>query len=198
MNKVIWKFKIWAGKAFRLPLYWIFGFDRWHLFTLTERSYAKDIIAYCNKRDVRNSLVEIGCGLGDMLRNVKFARCLGLDNDKNVLAAAALLNKLYFKRNIRLDIFHFPQSSLEGNYDVIIMANWIHHITPLVLKNKIEEYFSLSLLNDGAIIIDTVQDPEYEFNHNISFLTSGVNGEIVKIGNYERHREVWAIIKKNK
>jgi SAM-dependent methyltransferase len=93
-----------------MPLYWFFGFDQWHLFTLTERNYAKDIIAYCNKRSIRNSFAEIGCGLGDILRHVKFATCLGLDNDKKVLAAAAFLNKLYFKKSIRLDVFHFPQS----------------------------------------------------------------------------------------
>lgn len=195
MKKVIWKLKIWTGKAGRMPLYWVFRFDKWHLFTLTERNYARDIIAYCNKRNIRNSFAEIGCGLGDILRNVKFTSCLGLDNDKKVLAAAAFLNKLYFKKNIRLDVFHFPQSVFEGSYDVIVMVNWIHHIDPLTLKNKIEEYFDLFLQDEGAIIIDTVQDPEYEFNHNISFLTGDVNCEVVKIGDYERHREVWGITK---
>lgn len=198
MKKVIWKLKIWTGKACRMPLYWVFRFDKWHLFTLTERNYARDIIAYCNKRNIRNSFAEIGCGLGDILRNVKFTSCLGLDNDKKVLAAAAFLNKLYFKKNIRLDVFHFPQSVFEGSYDVIVMVNWIHHIEPLTLKNKIEEYFDLFLQDKGAIIIDTVQDPEYEFNHNISFLTGDVNCEVVKIGDYERHREVWGITKTKK
>ncbi|HRP31656.1 MAG TPA: class I SAM-dependent methyltransferase [Agriterribacter sp.] len=195
MKKIVWKLKVWSGKAFRMLLYWIYGFDQWHLFTLTERNYARDIIAYCNSRSIRNSFAEIGCGLGDILRNVKFTQRLGLDNDKNVLAAAAFLNKLYFKKNIRLGVFYFPESDFEGSYNVIVMVNWIHHVEPLTLKKKIEEYFEWFLQDGGVIIIDTVQDPEYEFNHNISFLTENVNCELVKIGDYERNREVWSIIK---
>jgi hypothetical protein len=45
------------------------------------------------------------------------------------------------------------------------------------------------------IIIDTVQDEEYQFNHDIKFLTSGLSCSIEKIGDYERKRELWAIKK---
>ena len=82
-----------------------------------------------------------------------------------------------------------------GSYNVIIMVNWIHHIAPATLKEKLQEYFAHSLQINGRIIIDTVRDPEYEFNHDIHFLADSLNGRLEKIGDYERGREIWVIKK---
>jgi hypothetical protein len=65
-----------------------------------------------------------------------------------------------------------------------------------VLKENIEKYFMENLNDNGFIIIDTVQDKKYQFNHDIKFLTSGLPCSIEKIGDYENQREVWVIKKK--
>jgi len=78
MDRFIWKLKIWSGKLFRLMLRFFFQFEKWHVFTLTERKYARDIIKYCDSIENRNSVVEIGCGLGDILRKLKYALDMGL------------------------------------------------------------------------------------------------------------------------
>jgi 2-polyprenyl-3-methyl-5-hydroxy-6-metoxy-1,4-benzoquinol methylase len=195
MQKTYLKFKIWSGKFFRIILRSFYGFDKWHLFTLTERIYAKDIIIYCNDRIKKNAFAEIGCGLGDIIRNVNYVEKLGFDTDINVLRAASTFARICFRKKIKFSVFHFPDSNLNGKFDVIVMVNWIHHVEPFILKSKIEQYSKLNLNNGGCIILDTVQDKEYRFNHNINYLAKDLNSTLTKLGDYERQRQVWAINK---
>ncbi len=195
MQKLVWKFRVWGGKLQRIFLRYIFKFDNWHVFTLAEKKYAKDIIVYCNGRGVRNSFVEIGCGLGDIVRHVRYRERVGYDMDENALNAARFLNNLTFGGKIRFSVFTFPDSSLSGTYDVVVLVNWIHLIEPSVLKSAIAAYFNTALNEEGVIIIDTVQDPEYMFNHDIGFLTDGIKARVNKLGDYERQRQIWLIEK---
>ncbi|MFL5811651.1 MAG: hypothetical protein ACJ749_19160, partial [Flavisolibacter sp.] len=64
------------------------------------------------------------------------------------------------------------------------------------LRKKIAEYFNQHLNKEGSIIIDTVQDKTYKHNHDIHFLTTGLDGQVEHIGSYERERDIWAINKK--
>ena len=197
MNRAIYKIKVWTGKSFRLGLRLAFGFDRWLVFTLTERAYAREIIEFCNKRMTRFTFAEIGCGLGDITRNVHYVNRFGYDADPKVLKAAAFINKIKVGRKIHFCTFTFPETVLPGKYDVIVMVNWIHHIAPRVLQKKIEDYEQNSLNKKGCIILDTVQDEEYEFNHDIKFLAASEKFVVSRLGAYERQREVWVLLKKN-
>lgn len=195
MQKLVWKFRVWGGKLQRIFLQSFFKFDPWHVYTLTEKKYAKDIITYCNTRPVRNSFAEIGCGLGDIIRHVRFRDRRGYDNDERTLKAAQFLSMFSGGGKIGFSHFTFPDSSFSGKYDVIVLVNWIHLVEPSVLKSAITAYFNNALNEEGVIIIDTVQDPEYEFNHDILFLTDGIKAGIRKLGNYERQRQIWLIEK---
>jgi hypothetical protein len=119
---------------------------------------------------------------------------MGLDMDVKVLRVARLL-KAKNKKSTSFAEFHFPESSLRNEIDTLLMVNWVHHVEPELLKTKIAEYFINNLNAAGMILIDTVQDPTYRYNHNIDFLTLGLNCKIEKIGLYHRQREVWAIHK---
>lgn len=185
-----------AVRMWKRALRVAYRFDKWHVSSLDQRPYAQDIIEYCNKKAKRNSFLEIGCGLGDILLNVKFDVKKGFDIDPKVLRAAALLAKLKAQK-VRFDTFQFPDSPLTGQYDVITMVNWIHHIEPSVLKSKLSAYFNHHLTAEGEILIDTVHDPEYEYNHDINSLIIELNCSLYRLGLYQRQREVWAI-KKNK
>jgi SAM-dependent methyltransferase len=173
----------------------MFQFDTWHITPLMCKQYAKEIIKYCNNNPIRNSIVEIGCGLGDILRNVHYKNKKGYDIDQNVLKAARFLSFWKKERNNTFSIFIFPNDKLEDKYDIIVMVNWIHNIQPNILKENIEKYFLYNLNQDGSIIIDTVQDNEYKVNHDIKFLINDLSCKIIEIGNYERQRTVWAIQK---
>ncbi|HVU99203.1 MAG TPA: class I SAM-dependent methyltransferase [Puia sp.] len=193
MSKVIWKARVYSGKIVKLFLRTVFGFDRWHVYTLTEKQYAKDIIVWCNRRQQRNAFAEIGCGMGDIVRKVHYRVREGYDLDERVLKAARLLSGIRGRRHVRFATFHFPESPLPGQYDVLLMVNWIHHVPPEVLKAKIREYFSDALTAGGCIIIDTVGDPEYKYNHDIGYLTEGLGATVSDLGTYERDRRIWII-----
>jgi SAM-dependent methyltransferase len=195
MQKFIRKSKIWSGKIIRMLLRTAFRFEQWHTFTLTEREYAKDIIVYCNQKNVKNVFAEIGCGLGDIIKHAKYRERYGYDVDANVLKAAIFLDRFTLKKKIRFSVFNFPVSTLPGSYDVIVMVNWIHLIEPAILKSKISEYFNNSLKEEGFIIIDTVQDQEYKFNHDIQYLSVELGARVSKLGDYERQREIWVLKK---
>ena len=182
--------RVWKGLLQK-----IYHFDKWHVVSLRQRKYARDIIEFCNERHNRGSFVEIGSGLGDIIRNVQYTARYGFDSDDRVLRAASFLNTLRGGNKIVLSPFHFPDSRLSGHFDLILMVNWIHHIEPAVLKANLEEYFNFHLKQEGAIIIDTVQDKEYRYNHDITYLTGDIKASVSKLGNYERQREIW-IIKK--
>ena len=173
----------------------IFHFDKWHISSLDQRKYAQDILLHCNQRKQEEYFAEIGCGLGDIIRNIDFHFRVGFDIDKNVLKAVSFLSRITGQKNIRFAIFNFPDSPLPDEHDVILMVNWIHHIEPAILKNKLLQYFSENLREEGEIIIDTVQDPAYRYNHDIRFLTKDLNCSIHCLGQYARQREVWVIKK---
>ena len=174
----------------------IYGFDRWHVSPVEERPYALDVIRYCNQRSERNSFAEIGCGLGDILFNVQYREKKGFDYDEKVLKAASFIARMK-NQKVEFKHFRFPESPLAGKFDVITMVNWIHHIEPEMLKEKISEYFNTNLNRNGEILIDTVQDAQYKYNHDINFLIIELNCSLYRVGEYQRQREVWAI-KKNK
>jgi len=182
-------------KSWKWLLYRIYGFERWHISSLDQRAYARDIIRYANNRVERKSCLEIGCGLGDIIRNLHYSTRQGYDIDEKVLGAARLLNRFTAGGSIHYELFTFPENELRGQFNLLIMVNWIHHIDPETLKNKIQLYLAVNIYPGGEIIIDTVKDPEYRYNHDIEFLTTGLPVSVQKIGTYPRQREIWAIKK---
>lgn len=183
-------------KNFRYILKVVFNFDKWHITPISSRNYAIGITRFLNESKNRNSIAEIGCGLGDILRKVRFKAKYGFDADVNVLKAARLLSlfqfpyvKTIFKK------FTFPSDGLTGEYDAILLVNWIHHIEPAILKEMIRDYYINRLRHGGSIVIDTVDDPAYKYNHDIQFLVLDINCSLECIGAYERNRKVWAVKK---
>src|SRR4051812_1817284 len=106
-----------------------YGFDRWHIGHAGE-AYARDIVRALNAWPAREreAVVDIGCGLGDIVRRLAFRERLGLDADEGVLGAARLLARFQRGASPRFGRFHFPQSELSGVYNAIIMVNWIHQM----------------------------------------------------------------------
>jgi SAM-dependent methyltransferase len=172
-----------------------FGFDDWHLSPLRDRPYARDIIGFLNALppEHRTSALEIGCGLGDIIRRLDFARRTGLDRDDRVLRAARFLARVQRRKSITFAGFTFPETALAGRYNVIVMVNWIHEIHPDVLRPKIEEFAHNNLSAGGFIVVDTVSDHDYPYQHDIRALTGRLSCRVQKLGSYRRGREVHAI-----
>jgi SAM-dependent methyltransferase len=197
LKKLIRKALALYTRGFRYLLHFYFKFDKWHIASLYDRKYAMAAIRHLNGRnkETRNEVLEIGCGLGDIIRNLNYIRRRGYDLDLNALKAARFLSRITLRKKIDFEWFEFPGSPLKGQVDAIIMVNWIHHVPPPLLKTKIDDYFLNNLLPGGEIIIDTVQDKEYKFNHDIGYLVKDINAKVNKLGDYERQRTIWAIKK---
>ena len=177
----------------RRALQRVYGFDAWHVGHGGE-PYVADIVRYLNGRpeNGRQSVVEIGCGLGDILRPLRFRARTGLDREREVVRAARARGRL--QRGLQFDVFEFPASALEGRHDAIVMVNWIHAIEPAVLRNAIHNYASGHLRPGGCIVVDTVADPAYTYNHDVHALAPP-EVTVARIGSYARGRDVWALVK---
>jgi SAM-dependent methyltransferase len=158
-------FFILSKRLYLLCLSKIFGFDLWHSKIFFENSaYAEDIVEICDDLDV-NMVIELGCGLGELLVNVDKEMRIGIDIDKNVIKAANFKNS----RNIT-----FLQCNIldPDNYDrmlsevptqgktepaVFIMVNWIHTVELTVIKRMISviqakfniKYIIIDMINPG-------------------------------------------------
>lgn len=179
----------------RYVLYRLFRFDPWHLGHGGD-PYARAIVRFLNARppQLRDRVVEIGCGLGEILRRLRFRSRLGLDRDPRVLQAARILARLRGHRNITFAEFEFPSAELKGDYDAIVMVNWIHQVPPGPLAAALRGYFAAHLNPGGVIVIDTVRDPAYTHTHDVRALTPP--GAIVEhVGSFGRGRDIWAFVK---
>ena len=173
----------------------LYGFDRWHVGHAGE-PYAADIVRYLNGQPEadRQTVAEIGCGLGDILRRLRFRTRLGLDRDPRVLSAARLLARFQGGTPPHFEVFEFPRARLAGTYNAIVMVNWIHEIDPEPLRQAVASYFVQHLHAGGRVVLDTVDDPAYTYNHDIQRLAPP--GAVTDhLGRYARHRDVWVLRK---
>lgn len=182
-----------ARRLQRRLLQRIYGFDSWHVGHAGE-AYADGIVSHLNRwpTDERGSVVEIGCGLGDILRRLRFQSRLGLDRDPGALKAARFLSRFSPGDPPRFEQFEFPRETLAGRYHAIVMVNWIHQIDPETLQRAIAAGFRDHLLPGGAIVVDTVADPAYTYNHDIQRLTPP-GASAVHLGRYPNNRDIWML-----
>ena len=171
-----------------------FGFDIWHVNRLSDRSYAQAVISFLNALPAtrRGSVVDIGCGLGDIIRRLRFRHRLGLDADRSVLRAARLLANARLLTGLRFDEFLFPRDRLSGRFDAIIMVNWPHLFDSETLRCWTTDCLRDHLTPEGIFVIDTVADPAYRFHHSILDLAPA-GSRVATLGDFARQRQLWAI-----
>jgi SAM-dependent methyltransferase len=149
----------------------VFGFDAWHVSAAYScRPYKRSVVELVNSlRPV--TVVEVGCGLGDILSRVNAAERFGFDIDTAVIRAARFLHP-GAARWIRGDTSSISLAiPEERRIDCLIMVNWIHTLSPQQLAACI-----LPLLpRTGYLILDAI-DPDgpssYRFKHDFSFLST--------------------------
>jgi SAM-dependent methyltransferase len=171
----------------------VFGFDLWHVNRLSDRPYARAIVSYLNglPEERRGAVVEIGCGLGDIIRRLRFRQRIGLDAERGAIRAARLLVRGSFASGLHFAELRFPHT-LDGRFDAIIMVNWPHLVDESTLQPPLDAYVREHLKPSGVLIIDTVQDRAYTFNHSITRLAPE-GSTVTKLGDFARQREVWVI-----
>ncbi len=135
----------------------IFRFDRWHASApFPCREYKVQTAALANSLAPK-VVVDIGCGLGEVLAHIKDARRIGLDHDPAVLRAATALygSKVEFRTVSVFDPEALGRAIGDARVDLAIMTNWSHG-TPL--PKLVETVRAVAQqLRYTYLIIDTVR-----------------------------------------
>ncbi len=99
-----------------------FDFDPWHTSPYELRKYVQTVAAYVNRHSPE-CVVDIGCGLGDLLAHIHAPMRIGVDPGKGETEAA---NHLYGSRGIRFVRGSFDEFGEGMEIDYLITLNFMH------------------------------------------------------------------------
>ena len=167
IEKVKKKFFILGFRPFCLCIFYkiyfiilaiFFKIDKWHINTPFHcRSYKQKIVEISN--DLRPStIVEVGCGAGDIISRVKGDSKYGYDQDTAVINFARFLDK-----NTNYQIGSFDElNRTKFNIDLLIIINWLHGVDEAYIKSNV---INNKILNRTKFIfLDKVNKKDKSFH----------------------------------
>jgi hypothetical protein len=128
------------SRLFLETLRQIFHFDAWHASgTYACRPYKEKAVTLAGS--IKPALaLEVGCGLGEIIRRVPAGRRIGVDPDPDVLRAARFLANR--RAEYRQASFSEPDriAAAAGGQpiDVLIAINWVHHLSTAQIESGID------------------------------------------------------------
>lgn len=141
----------------------VYCFDRWHAHsTWYNRSYKMVAVAMANSIKPE-SVIEIGCGLGEIISRIDSTTKIGFDTCDKVLMAASD----YHDQTIRWQSGSFFEAQTFEK-DLLIAINWIHNLSPEELEKNIlsnkstTKYFLLESI--------TKNTDGFRYYHDFSFM----------------------------
>ncbi len=137
---------------------------KWHLnATFESRDYKRKVIKIANMYKA-NFVIEIGCGIGEILGRLNASQKYGFDINKDTLILCKRLNKNI--KTIHNDIMSNNQKILEiinssekDETILIIMVNWLHEYSEIKVKKMLESIISIK--RNIIVIADIYQRVEY-------------------------------------
>jgi SAM-dependent methyltransferase len=147
----------------------VFQFDAWHASApYSCRPYKGKVVELANSLHPR-TVVEVGCGLGEILSRVSAAQRFGFDSDERVIRAARFLHRggaQWIHGDAACVGRVIPA---DRSIDCMIMVNWIHNMSAeqlsAVLLPLLRRIHYLIL---DAIDIDGAES--YRYKHDFRFL----------------------------
>ena len=162
-----------------------YHFDTWHLSPYEWKEYAQACVAYINAHGGK-TVVDIGCGLGGVLRHVKADRRIGLDLHEEVVKAARELGG----GDIAFATGSFDELE-EKQVDYLVTLNFMHGGT----EDTWKEPYRKAAEQNGVryFIVDTV--PEMGGSHCLDWgkILPENYGRMERMGPFAggRYVEVW-------
>lgn len=147
----------------------IFGFDPWHAAApYACRPYKRAAVGLVNSLQPE-SVVEVGCGLGEILSRIQARRRVGFDSDPAVIRAARFLHPRG-TRWIEADASAVARLlPHEQRIGCLVMINWIHDLT----SGRLAECVLPLLQRTDFILLDAIDSDapsSYRFRHEFEFL----------------------------
>lgn len=146
-------------KVFYIMLKYHFNYRSWHISPINEREYAIWIVDEINSKQNINTVVEIGCGIGEIIGNIKSCYKVGFDIQKEAINAAKIIHPF---SNFLVGGFY---SVVNMNIDFLIIVNFTHGIEPTVLKRSLE--ILLKKNNVRNIVMDVTNGYGYRYHHQL-------------------------------
>jgi len=155
-------------------LKFVYKFDNWHsLSSVNCRRYKSQLISKINLLSQMENLVtvvEIGCGLGDLLSNINANNKYGFDIDYGVIKASKFLHKdIIFLNGSFVETCEIPENQI----DLLILVNWTHNLSLEEISNEVNHILISKQVN--FILVDEVlvNTFGYKFFHNFSDAFNG-------------------------
>ena len=181
-------------KILRILLMFLFRFEWWHTSPSDNRPYACDIVSELRKRKADGSVLELGCGLGDILGKIKCREKYFFDVSDNVLRAAKFLQYFSFKNTLNhYKEFNFIEDTLDKkmSVDVVILVNWIHAYKTSILREKFSDLTKFNLNPGGIVVFDLIENnSNYKYNHRIQELLDTELFDIETFSGYKFGRKI--------
>lgn len=174
-------------------LYKKYGFDKWHFVPVIYKPYIKEIKKYINSTYKNGYVVEIGCGLCDILGGIEATQRLGVDMSIPTLNAAKELHP-------EVDFLEGTFDDIKGlKIDTLIAVNFTHNIS----DGDMETYFKNLIVNNSVrrCVLDEVTG-DYKYKHDYLSIIKSVVPNVTLVntmgpyrgaGNGERYIKVFEI-----
>jgi len=139
------------------------GFTTWHVnpiewrpYSLTARRYVNELV----RREGLRTVVDVGCGLAEVLAGIDVQTAVGFDVSREVLRAARRLHR-------KLDLREGSFAAIRGmRIDVLLALGFTHRIDPEALREDV-----YALLEGNAIRYILLDVCRIESTHTHDFDT---------------------------
>ena len=146
----------------RKILYKIFHFDEWHLGVPSKRPYFNHTVRKVNeilKSYDCGCVVEVGCGLGDIINKIEWSEKYGYDIEANAIHAARFLYPKVF----------FYEGSFDAvknkNIRIIIALNFLHRLDDEECKKAFENLIHENKV-ERIVVDELTEGGGYRYIHN--------------------------------
>jgi 2-polyprenyl-3-methyl-5-hydroxy-6-metoxy-1,4-benzoquinol methylase len=123
-----------------------------HLTSLSECGRNAIIGMYCNYFHRRTEILDVGCGIGNITKYIKFKNYLGIDISKVALKKA----KSKKIKNCKFINVSAEEFFTKKKFDIIIFNEVLYYLDALAILNKFESF----LKKDGFFVISMWENPK--------------------------------------
>ena len=162
-----------------------FHFESWHISPYELREYVQIVAKYVNSHNAKY-VVDIGCGLGELIRHINAPKRIGIDIEKENINTAKYLHR---RTNIEFKNGSFDDLGTKQEIDYLITLNFMHgspHQTWQPAYHKICKNNNIK-----HIIVDSTKPDDNSYFHDFSLILPSEYKKCDQFGPLLGGRYIW-------